>query len=93
MDKPLISATTGNKLLIAAIVALGTALVGWLTTSILDTRSHALALERTQKMHGEWLQDMDRAYERASVRIDKIIELLGQSLLINELREQKQIED
>ena len=73
--EPLISRTTGNKLVIAGASALMTALLGWIVVAELDTRANELMVRRELDALRAWLEENEDDQANMTKRIDKLYEI------------------
>ena len=86
-EHPLIKATTGNKLLVAAFTAGLTAVSAWAVTGILEVKSTVGELQLEGKNLHEWLRENETTFERMELRIDQLYDIIGKDMLIRSIDE------
>ena len=80
-NNPLISATTGNKIIVAVVVAIGTAVATWAVTSLLDVKSKVGGLEAEAQNFHEWLTGIDDRNNRIESRVDRLMRLVLEDVI------------
>ena len=86
MNKPLLSSTTGNRILVAALAAILTALLGWITSSVLQTKSEYSMLSDEQEWMKSWMRENESDLGYNNQRIDILMEMITREILIDEVR-------
>lgn len=86
MNKPLLSSTTGNRILVAALAAILTALLGWITSSVLQTKSEYSMLSDEQEWMKSWMRENESDLGYTNQRIDILMEMITREILIDEVR-------
>ena len=85
-NHPLISATTGNKVLVAVIIAVITAVLSWMTSATLTMKQNEQAIREDIL----WIQDSItegmRNLNYTNERVDVLMELLVKEVLVDEYR-------
>jgi DNA-binding sugar fermentation-stimulating protein len=92
-SKPLISATTGNKLLLTILLAATTALTGWLVNATLETkRNELLILKEVEWLH-DWLQENEDDLNYTNQRIDILMEMITSDMMLREIKQTRKTID
>ena len=86
MHEPLISRTTGNKLIIAAIAGIVTALMSWMVVATLETRQNELLVRNELQDIRSWLEENEDDQADMTARIDRLMEMIVRDMVIQEIR-------
>ena len=86
MHEPLISRTTGNKLIIAAIAGIVTALMSWMVVATLETRQNELLVRNELQDIRSWLEENEDDQADMTARIDTMMEMIVRGVVIQEIR-------
>ena len=84
--EPLISRTTGNKLVIAAIAGIVTALMSWMVVATLETRQNELLVRNELQDIRSWLEENEDDQADMTARIDTMMEMIVRGVVIQEIR-------
>ena len=84
--EPLISRTTGNKLVVAAIAGIVTALMSWMVVATLETRQNELLVRNELQDIRSWLEENEDDQADMTARIDTMMEMIVRGVVIQEIR-------
>ena len=84
--EPLISRTTGNKLIVAAVAGIVTALMSWMVLATLETRQNELLVRNELQDIRSWLEENEDDQADMTARIDRLMEMIVRDMVIQEIR-------
>ena len=88
--EPLISKSTGSKVAVASMIAVLTAMLGWLVSTTLETRQNYGVMRDELAWVVTNQRDYSQNMDTTNQRIDILMELITQEILVDEYRRSRE---